>query len=297
MSGAVTRNILVTGVNGQIGFELARSLQGLGQVVALDRAQFDLTNFDQMRRVIQELRPALIVNPAAYTAVDQAEKEAALAMRVNGEAPGVIAEEARKLGAVLFHFSTDYVFDGSHDRPYVETDEANPQNVYGASKLAGEKAVAAEGGTSLVFRTSWVYGRRGKNFLLTMLRLAAEKPSLRIVGDQVGAPTWSRTIATLVAHVAAQGWTASSDWWQKKSGVYHLSADGSTSWAGFAEEIFTLAGLEKPPVIEPIAASEYPVPAKRPVNSRLSNEKFIAAFGLRMPQWSDALRLCMEDMR
>lgn len=295
MSATASRNILVTGVNGQVGFELARSLQGLGRVVALDRRQFDLSNFDQIRNVIREFQPALIVNPAAYTAVDQAEKDTDAAMKINGEAPGVIAEEAKRLGAVLFHFSTDYVFDGTKSGPYVETDETNPQNVYGASKLAGERAIAAVGGVSLVFRTSWVYGRRGKNFLLTMLRLAAEKPALRIVGDQIGAPTWSKTIATLVAHIAAQGLPAGEEWWTEKSGVYHLTAGGSTSWAGFAETIFDLAALEKKPSVEAIPASEYPVPAKRPANSRMSCEKLAEVFGLQVPEWDEALRLCIEE--
>ncbi|WP_250529162.1 dTDP-4-dehydrorhamnose reductase [Caballeronia sp. ATUFL_F1_KS4A] len=289
------RNILVTGVNGQVGFELARSLQGLGRVVALDRQQFDLSDLDQIRRVIRESKPALIVNPAAYTAVDQAEQEVDLAMRINGEAPGVIAEEARSLGAALVHFSTDYVFDGTKAGAYVETDATNPQNVYGSSKLAGEQAIAQVGCASLVLRTSWVYGLRGKNFLLTMLRLAADKPSLRIVGDQHGAPTWSKTIATLVAHIAAQGGIEGNDWWRAKSGVYHLCAGGSTTWADFARAIFDTSALEKKPSVEPIPASEYPTPAKRPANSRMSCGKLEAAFGLKVPQWDDALRLCLAE--
>lgn len=290
------RTILVTGVNGQVGFELARSLQGLGNVVALSRQQFDLANFDQIRSVIRELKPALIVNPAAYTAVDLAEKERDDAMRINGEAPGIIAEEAKKLGAPLLHFSTDYVFDGTKPTPYVESDETNPQNVYGASKLAGERAIAAVGGASLVFRTSWVYGGRGKNFLLTMLRLAADKPALRIVGDQFGAPTWSKTIAVLTSHVIAQGHAGGADWWASKAGVYHLTAGGSTSWAGFAQAIFDMASLDKKPSVESIPASEYPTPAKRPANSRMSCEKLAASFGVQPPQWDDALRLCIGEM-
>jgi dTDP-4-dehydrorhamnose reductase len=260
MSDPADKTILVTGVTGQVGFEFARSLQGLGRVVALDRQQFDLTNLDQICNVIRETRPALIVNPAAYTAVDNAEKDVETAMKVNGEVPGVIAEEAKQVGAVLFHFSTDYVFNGTKSGPYLETDQTDPQNVYGASKLAGEQAIAAVGGRSLVFRTSWVYGRRGKNFLLTMLRLAAEKPTLRIVGDQIGAPTWSKTIATVAAHIAAQGLSAGNDWWDEKSGIYHLSAGGSTSWAGFAQAIFDLSALEKRPVVEAIPASGRPIP-------------------------------------
>jgi dTDP-4-dehydrorhamnose reductase len=295
MSAAAEKTILVTGVSGQVGFELARSLQGLGRVVAVDRKQFDLADLDQIRSVIRELKPTLIVNPAAYTAVDLAEKETDLATRINGEAPGVIAEEARKLNAAFLHFSTDYVFDGTKSGAYVETDVTNPQNVYGASKLAGEQAIAQVGGSSLVFRTSWVYGRRGKNFLLTMLRLAQDKPALRIVGDQIGAPTWSKTIAALVAYVAAQGSVAGNDWWTSKAGVYHLTSGGSTSWAGFAQAIFDHAALDNKPTVEAIPASEYPTPAKRPANSRMSCDKLAAAFGIRVPQWDDALRLCLAE--
>jgi dTDP-4-dehydrorhamnose reductase len=295
VSGVAERNILVTGVTGQVGFELIRSLQGLGKIVAMDRRQFDLTDLDQIRKVIREIKPLLIVNPAAYTAVDQAEKDAAAALRINGEAPGVIADEAKKIGAALCHFSTDYVFDGTKKSPYLETDDTDPQNVYGTSKLAGERAIAQVGGASLVFRTSWVYSRRGKNFLMTMLRLAADKPVLRIVSDQFGAPTWSRTIASLVAHVVAQGVRSGPDWWQEKAGIYHLTAGGSTSWAGFADAIFDHVSLENKPRVESIAASEYPVPAKRPANSRMSCDKLRAAFGLQAPDWREALRLCIAD--
>ena len=295
MSAAPEKTVLVTGVNGQVGFELARTLQGLGRIVALDRKQFDLTNLDQIRTVIRDVKPSLIVNPAAYTAVDQAEQDRDAAMRVNGEAPGVIAEEARRLNAAFVHFSTDYVFDGTKADAYVESDATNPQNVYGASKLAGEQAIAQVGGASLVLRTSWVYGLRGKNFLLTMLRLAADKPALRIVGDQHGAPTWSKSIAALVAHIAAQGAAEGADWWSAKAGVYHLCAGGSTTWADFARAIFDNAALEKKPSVEAIPASEYPTPAKRPANSRMSCGKLEAAFGLQVPQWDDALRLCLAE--
>ncbi|TCK42737.1 dTDP-4-dehydrorhamnose reductase [Paraburkholderia sp. BL8N3] len=298
MNQATERTILVTGVNGQVGFELARSLQGLGRVVAVDRSALDLSDLDQIRRVVREVRPALIVNPAAYTAVDKAESDVAAAMRINAEAPGVLAEEAKRLNAALVHYSTDYVFDGTKDGPYVEDDVANPQNVYGASKLAGERAIADVGGAHIVFRTSWVYGRRGKNFLLTMLRLAAERPELRIVGDQFGAPTWSTTIATLTAHVVAQGLVASqgdAGWWQEQTGVYNLTASGSTSWAGFAEAIFALANVASKPKVTSIAAAEYPVPAARPFNSQLSCDKLAKTFALRAPNWLDALKLCLGD--
>ncbi|MGP8439551.1 dTDP-4-dehydrorhamnose reductase [Paraburkholderia fungorum] len=290
------RTILVTGVNGQVGFELARSLQGLGRVTAVDRSVLDLSNADQIRAVVREVRPALIVNPAAYTAVDKAETESALAMRINAEAPGVLAEEAKKLGAALIHYSTDYVFNGEKQGAYLEDDPTDPQNEYGRTKLLGEQAVAASGVDHLIFRTSWVYGSRGKNFLLTMLRLGAERPELKVVADQFGAPTWSNTIATLTAHVVSQAFSADDQgaWWHSRMGVYNLTACDSTSWHGFAAAIFELADLEVRPNVLPIPASDYPVPAKRPSNSRLSNDKLARVFGLRAPHWKDALRLCLE---
>ena len=287
--------ILLTGVNGQVGFELARTLQGLGKVVALDRRGLDLANLDQVRRVVRDVKPQLIVNPAAHTAVDKAESEPDAAMRLNAEAPAVLAEEAKKLGAGLVHYSTDYVFDGAKDGVYVETDETSPQNVYGSSKLAGEQAIEASGCAHLIFRTSWVYGVRGKNFLLTMLRVGAEREELSVVADQIGAPTWSNTIATLTANVLAQANAVpdSTEWWAQHSGVYHLTAGGATSWHGFAEAIFELSDLPKKPVVKPIPASSYPTPAKRPANSRISNDKLADVFGVRAPDWKDALRLCM----
>ena len=296
MSNATQAKILVTGTSGQVGFELERTLQGLGTVVALDRAALDLADLDQIRRVVRDVKPTLIINPAAYTAVDRAESEPALAQRINGEAPGVLAEEASRLGAPLIHYSTDYVFDGTKAGAYDEADAVNPQNVYGASKLAGERAIAEAGGAHLILRTSWVYGLRGKNFLLTMLRLAAERPELRIVADQCGAPTWAATIATMTSHIVAQGMAANADgmdWWRRKSGVYHLSASGWTTWFDFANAIFELSSLEKSPVVAPIASSDYPVPAKRPGNSRLSGDKLAASFGLRAPDWRSALQLCL----
>ena len=292
----VQRTILVTGVNGQVGFELARTLQGLGRVVAADRSMLDLSNLDQVRSVVRDVRPALIVNPAAYTAVDKAESEAELAMTINGHAPGVLADEAKKLGIPLIHYSTDYVFNGEKEGAYVEDDPTDPQNVYGRTKLAGERAIAASGANHLIFRTSWVYGTRGRNFLLTMLRLGAERPELKVVADQFGAPTWSNTIATLTAHVVAQALAADdgAQWWRERSGVYHLSAAGSTSWHGFASAIFELSKLDRRPAVLPIPASEYPTPARRPVNSRMSNEKLARVFGVRAPGWREALRLCLE---
>ncbi|KND55038.1 dTDP-4-dehydrorhamnose reductase [Candidatus Paraburkholderia kirkii] len=293
MTRDAERTILLTGVNGQVGFELARNLRGLGKVVPVDRSRLDLNDLDQVRRVVREVKPSLIVNPAAYTAVDKAESDVEAAMRANGEAPGVLAEEVKRLGAALVHYSTEYVFDGTKLGAYVEDDAVNPQNVYGKSKLAGEKAIAASGCDHLIFRTSWVYGMRGKNFLLTMLRLGAERDELNVVADQIGAPTWSVTIAALTANVLAQSVVAEDGWWSEKSGLYHLTAGGSASWHGFAQAIFDMSDLQKKPVVKPIPASSYPTPAKRPGNSRLSNEKLLSAFGVQAEDWSTCLRVCL----
>ena len=281
--------ILLTGATGQVGYELERSLQGLGQVVALDRSRMDLADLDQVRRVIREVRPQLIVNPAAYTAVDKAESEPGLAMRINCEAPGVMAEEAKRLGAAMVHYSTDYVFDGTKPGAYVETDPACPINVYGQSKLAGEQAIAAAGIDHLVLRTSWVYGLRGKNFLLTMLRLGAEREEVRVVADQFGAPTWSRTIADTTALILAQS-RPGGDWWARNSGIYHLCSGGQTSWCGFSAAIMAQAGLACR--VAPIPASDYPVPARRPTNSVMDTGRLRRQFG-ELPDWQVALRLCL----
>ena len=282
--------ILLTGASGQVGYELARSLQGLGEVVAVDRARMDLADLDQMRAVIRAVRPGLIVNPAAYTAVDKAESEPELAMRINAEAPAVMAAEARALGAALVHYSTDYVFDGTKQGAYVETDPTCPINVYGRSKLAGEEAIAASGVDHLILRTSWVYGLRGKNFLLTMRRLAQEKDELRVVSDQTGAPTWSRTIADTTALILAQA-RQGGDWWRQHGGIYHLSSLGSTSWHGFTEAIVRQGGFHCR--VLPISSAEYPTPARRPANSLLDSEKLRARF-CSLPDWKTAFRLCTE---
>ena len=285
--------ILLTGIHGQVGFELQRSLQGLGQVVALDRQAMDLADLIQVRQVIREIKPGLIVNPAAYTAVDKAESEVELAYRINSHAVEVMAQEAKKLGAAMIHYSTDYVYDGSKPGAYVEQDATNPLGVYGASKLAGEDAIRASGVSHLIFRTSWVYGMRGKNFLLTMLRLMQERDQLRVVSDQIGAPTWCRSIADATAHVVAQARVSSSaDWWQENTGVYHLSCQGETSWHGFTAAILALIESEKKPQLHAIRSDEYPTPAKRPANSRLSCAQFQARF-CDLPDWQTALALCM----
>jgi dTDP-4-dehydrorhamnose reductase len=293
--------ILLIGRSGQVGYELERSLQGLGQVVAVDRARMDLANPDQLREVIRTVQPALIVNPAAYTAVDLAEREQDLAMRINAEAPAVMAEEARKLGASLIHYSTDYVFDGSKGGPYVEDDQPNPQNVYGRSKLAGEQAIRASGVSHLILRTSWVYGMRGRNFLRTVQRLAQERDELRIVADQFGAPTWCRTIAETTAHIvmklqsngSANRQSIAIDAWREFSGLYHLTAQGRTSWHGFTQAIVQHASTARKPIVTPIATSDYPLPATRPRNSVLSSDKLMKAF-CGLPDWDHALSLCLD---
>lgn len=281
--------ILLTGVNGQVGHELERSLQGLGEVVALDRSRLDLADLDQVRTTIRSLRPDLIVNPAAYTAVDKAETEPELARLLNAHAPAVMAEEAKALGAALVHYSTDYVFDGTKAGAYVETDPTNPINVYGQTKLEGEQAIAASGVRHLIFRTSWVYGMRGKNFLLTMLRLGREREELRVVADQHGAPTWSRTIADTTAVVLAR--SRGADWWEQHGGIYHLSSRGATTWHGFTEAILARAGLNCR--VLPITSAEYPVPARRPANSVMAADKLTASLAA-LPDWDTALRLCMS---
>ncbi len=279
--------ILLTGRNGQVGWELERTLGPLGEVIAFDHAGLDLAKPDEIVARVREVKPDVIVNPAAYTAVDRAESEPDLAMAINGTAPGILAEEARKLGALLVHYSTDYVFDGTKEGPYVETDAPNPLSVYGRSKLAGEQGIAASRAEHLIFRTSWVYAKRGKNFLLTILRLAREKPELRVVADQFGAPTWARDIATATALVLARR-PAGAD---IPSGIYNLTAAGRTTWHGFAQRIVALAGLSTPVV--PIATSEYPTPAKRPTNSVLEHTGLARHFGLALPLWHESVSRCL----
>lgn len=289
--------ILLTGKTGQVGYELERSLQGLGDIIALDRSQMDLANLEQVRDVIRQIKPGLIINPAAYTAVDKAESEPELAMRINGEAPRVMAEEAKKLGAAMIHYSTDYVFDGTRTTPYLETDPTCPINVYGATKLAGEQAIQAAGIPHLILRTSWVYGMRGNNFLRTMLRLAQERDQLRIVADQHGAPTWSRTIADATARIVslANGAQHPQQWWQQRSGIYHLTAQGQTTWFGFAQTILEHTSAIKKPVVTPITTQEYPMPAKRPKYSTMSTQKLTNTFQIFTPEWDKAFACCQAN--
>jgi dTDP-4-dehydrorhamnose reductase len=269
--------ILLTGATGQVGWELRRTLAPLGEVKPFDRFGLDLADTPPLVATVRALQPQVIVNAAAYTAVDKAEAERDMAFAVNATAPRVLAEEAKRIGALLVHYSTDYVFDGAKDTPYVEDDAPDPINVYGASKLAGERAIVGTGCRSLILRTSWVYGPRGKNFYLTMLRLAKERSELKVVDDQRGAPTSSLEIARATATLLDKG----------AQGLYHMTAAGETSWCGFARAILERAGIATPVV--PIRTQDYPTPAARPPNSRLDCSKLRAAHGVSLAPWERAL--------
>ena len=282
--------ILVTGANGQLGSELAVALAAHGHVVACDRAAIDLADPSRIVRVVRELAPQLIVNAGAYTAVDRAESERELAFAVNAQAPGILADEARRSGAVLIHYSTDYVFDGIARRPYDETATTGPQNVYGESKLEGERAVAASGARALTFRTSWVYSLRGANFLTTIRRLAAERDELRIVADQVGVPNWSRALAAATATLVGRG----LGYLAGRAGLYHLSAGGATTWYEFAQAI---VGNVARPRVTPITTADYPTPARRPAYAVLDTRRFAATFGFSLPHWREHLNTCLQSPR
>ncbi|CRM00394.1 MULTISPECIES: dTDP-4-dehydrorhamnose reductase [Pseudomonas] len=283
--------ILITGQHGQVSQALQQRLQGLGELVVLGRDQLDLANAEQIRQQVRAHRPDLIINAAAHTAVDQAESEPDAAFAINAIAPGILAEEAKALGIPLIHYSTDYVFDGSKPAPYTENDTPNPLGVYGQSKLAGELAIAAVGGKYLILRTSWVYSSHGKNFLLTMQRLLQEKPQMRIVADQIGAPTWAGTIADSTRALIERWQAGDAGEW----GVYHLTAQGETSWFGFAEAIGEQLRAEGKPCaeLEAIPSSAYPTPARRPLNSRLDCSRLQQQWHVSQPQWQDALHECL----
>ena len=293
---------MVTGANGQVGSELDRSLAALGNVVALGRRQCDLSRPDQLPKLISDLKPDVIVNAAAYTAVDDAEREEMLATTVNATAVGVIAQEARRAGALLIHYSTDYVFDGRKDGPYTEEDLPHPVNAYGRSKLKGEVAVQQAGGSYLILRTSWIYAARGRNFLRTILRLSREREELRIVADQVGAPTSAAQIAQATA-VAIEAATRERADGRFAPGLFHLTASGATSWHGFAAAILEGAmghaqlAPSRAPRLIPIASEDYPLPAARPNNSRLAGARLRRRFGIALPCWREGLSLCLEEMR
>jgi dTDP-4-dehydrorhamnose reductase len=286
--------ILIFGRVGQVGWELRHKLACLGQVSSVDFPEIDFSKPETIREAVRAAEPTVIVNAAAYTAVDKAEATPEPAWALNATGPAVIAEEAKRLGALMVHYSTDYVYDGSKQGAWVETDAPGPLNVYGQTKLAGDEAIAAAGGDYLILRTSWVYGARGANFLLTMLRLAKDRPELRIVDDQTGSPTTSECIAQATADILAQVLSPRGEGMAGRSGVYHLTNSGATTWFGFAKEF--LSRQANCPKLTPIPASEYPVPAKRPVNSVLSCEKLARTFGVRMPSWEVALDLVLETL-
>ena len=287
--------ILITGSDGQLGWELARTFADVGEVHALGRAQLDLADTNAIRARCREIKPTLILNAAAYTAVDKAESEPEIAMQLNGIAPAVMAEEANRLSIPMIHYSTDYVFDGNATRPYREDDPTSPQSVYGETKLVGEIAVTGIAREYLVLRTSWLYSNRRQNFLLTMLRLARERDELRVVADQIGSPTWVRSVASMTAAaIATETDTASL---RAPTGVYHVAATGQTSWHGFAEAILegTPESTRRAKNVVPIATLDYPTPAKRPPYSVLDATKIARALAQEIPSWRSQLRDCLAE--
>jgi dTDP-4-dehydrorhamnose reductase len=284
--------VLVTGADGQVGRALLEIFAESAEVIGCNRTSLDLTDTDRIREMVRSVAPDIIVNAGAYTAVDRAESERDLAFAINARAPGILAEEAQRAGALLIHYSTDYVFNGSKRTPWVEDDATDPLSVYGSTKLAGEEAIRSAGGRHLIFRTSWVYAPEGKNFVLTMLRLGRERDSLNVVDDQIGAPTTAAELArsthAIAAGILEKRFGAAPSW----SGVYHMTCSGSVSWCGFARAIFERAqGLldGKAPKVSPIATSDYPTPAKRPQNSVLSNDKLQRTFNVHLAPWQSAL--------
>lgn len=292
--------ILLLGKNGQVGWELQRALAPLGELIALDRRLVnglcgDLSDLDALRTTIRVVEPDIIVNAAAYTAVDKAESDIELADRVNAEASRILAEEAASLGAWLIHYSTDYVFSGQGSKPWCETDAVAPVNHYGASKLAGEQAIVATGCKHLIFRTSWVYGARGNNFAKTMLRLAKERETLSVIADQIGAPTGADLIADITAHAIRQAIHH-----PELAGLYHLAAGGEVSWHGYASHVLSYAkenGEELAvKTINPIDTTAYPTPARRPLNSRLDTRKLRDSFSLHLPDWQSGVTRMIREV-
>lgn len=278
--------ILLLGAGGQLGRELAAALRACGTTIERDRAALDLADEASLAHTVRSVAPRFIVNAAAYTAVDRAETERERAFAVNARAPGVLAAEARRAGAVLIHYSTDYVFDGMRATPYDENAAPNPLNVYGASKLAGEQAIAESGAVALTLRTSWVYSRRGQNFLTTMQRLAAERAEVRVVADQTGVPNWTRAIARATAALVTRG----HDDLAAHAGLYHLSGTGSATWFDFARAIFAGSGMR----VVPITTADYPTPARRPAYGVLDSSRFARAFGFALPAWPAMLHECLH---
>ena len=297
---ATNPRVLIVGNAGQLGRELEKIFTGYGPIVGVDRESVDLADAEKTRELVRRTAPDIILNAAAYTAVDRAESERDLAYAINEQAPRVLAEEALLRNALFVHYSTDYIFDGGKTSPWIETDAPNPLNVYGASKLAGEQAVENTGGKFLIFRTSWVYGPHGNNFLLTMLRLARERDRLSIVDDQIGGPTTSIELArathSIVTGILAGSFGAPEDW----TGLYHMTCGGSVSWFGFAQAVFARAAALlalKPPTLTPIATKDYPTPAARPRYSVLSNAKLHARFNVALLPWESALEETLQALR
>jgi dTDP-4-dehydrorhamnose reductase len=290
--------ILLLGKYGQVGWELQRTLSSLGEVLAYDYPEFDMTSADSICQIVRETQPEVIVNATAYNQVDQAEQKPEIAFKINGVGPGILAEEAQRISAGLIHYSTDYVFDGHKGEPYSEDDEPNPINIYGKSKLAGEEAVHDVGGSYLIFRTSWVYSLRRECFVTKVLRWAHEQQTLRIVTDQTSNPTWCRVLAEVTAQVLAKGGERLIPWIEEHRGLYHLACRGTASRYEWAQEILSLdpekenQSVKK---INPAKSSEFPTPAQRPTYTALNIQKFCETFGLTPPHWKQALRLAMGN--
>jgi dTDP-4-dehydrorhamnose reductase len=290
--------ILLLGNTGQLGWELERALAPLGELYAVDFPQFNLVDADGTVNYIRELRPKVIVNATAYTAVDRAEQERGLADAINGRAPGLLAEEARSLGAALIHYSTDYVFDGAKGEPYVEKDEPCPLGAYGESKLAGERALQDTGGSYLIFRTSWVYSLRRDSFVTKVLQWSRQHRSLKLVTDQVSNPTWCRMLAEASAQILAMASKDPAGWIGERKGLYHLAGWGYASRMDWGKAILSLDSKKEEQVVEeilPALTTEFPTPAKRPLFSALSCSHFENTFALRLPDWDQALRLAMDS--
>jgi len=299
--------VLLTGVLGQVGGDLLPLLKPFCEVIPTDLPELDLTDTDAIRRFVNDVKPHWIINPAAFTAVDKSESEPGLAYAINAGAPRALGRLAAEMGIPIIHFSTDYVYNGAGTRPWVETDPTGPLGVYGASKLAGDEALAASGAAHLIFRTSWVYGSSGKNFLLTILRLAQEKEELRIVNDQHGAPTWSRDLARMIVHVmrwilerSAATDSSVQDTVRAVQGVYHAVNSGETTWFGFAEEFLRCFSTARPEVklarLVPVPSSAYPTPARRPSNSRLDCSRLNEVFGFTMPAWQHSAAAVVSEV-
>ena len=290
--------LLLLGKFGQLGWELHRALSPLGEVIALDYPEIDLSQPDQIRPLVRQAQPAVIVNATAYTAVDRAESEPELTRAINALAPGILAEEARTLGAALVHFSTDYVFDGATNSPYIETDQPNPLGMYGQSKLEGERAIEATGGAYLILRTSWVYSLRRDSFVTKVLKWSRQQETLLVVSDQVSNPTWARLLAEITAQLLAKARDDSTGWLGERCGLYHLAGNGYGSRYDWAHAILRYDPKPEEQVTRqllPALTADFPTPARRPLFSALNCNLFSETFGLRLPDWKDALHMAMES--